>query len=308
MLVFGTQIHIVTFIFIALEFCMLIFQAARYFYLPQDKYSGWFMTLLILYLLYNITGGLFPDPKIQIPVPVQEMIAYGTGFLLASYFPFYFYRAFDLRSLRWHALFGVPLFLMSPYLVFFVIVYAVNGNLDVDIKYGMIVPFIYAIILLWVIFRAIYRKYQESRDRNKYLEEIAMYCTVTPWLAMTLFGLVEESQLVEVLCTNTGFIIITVIYFWKAAHQARLDYERQRRANMARTHTELFQANCLHFGLTRTEILIVRMLYTGLRNKEAAEKMFVSEETIKKHIQNIFRKTNVKNRSALIHKLQNPHH
>jgi len=306
MLVFGTQIHLVTFIFIALEFCMLIFQVARYIYQPQDEHRGWFMTLLFLYLLYNITGGLFPDPKIGIPVSVQEMIAYGTGFLLASYYPFYFYKAFDLKSLRWHALFGVPLFLMSPYLIFFVVVYAVNGNLDVDIKYGMIVPFIYAMVLLWAMFRAIHRKYQDSRDRNKYFEEIAMYSTVTPWLAMTLFGLVEESQLVEVLCTNTGFITITIFFFWKSARRARLDCERQRRENTARTNMELFQANCLHFGLTKTEILIVRMLYTGLRNKEIAEKMFVSEETIKKHIQNIFRKTNVNNRAALIHKLHPP--
>ncbi|MHB8209563.1 LuxR C-terminal-related transcriptional regulator [Mucilaginibacter sp.] len=56
---------------------------------------------------------------------------------MASFFPFYFYKAFNLKSIRWHALFGVPLFLMLPYLVFFVLIYAINGNLNVDIRFGM---------------------------------------------------------------------------------------------------------------------------------------------------------------------------
>jgi hypothetical protein len=37
-------------------------------------------------------------------------------------------------------------------------VYAVNGNLAQDSKYGMIVPFLYAIVLLWVMLRSIRRK------------------------------------------------------------------------------------------------------------------------------------------------------
>ena len=134
MLVFGTQIHIVTFIFILLEAGMFIFQLFYYLFRPQDKARLWYLILMSLMLFYNITGGLFPDPKIHLDLALQEMIAYGSGFLMASYFPFYFYKAFDLKALRWHALYGVPLFLMAPYLIFFVIVYAVNGNLEADIK------------------------------------------------------------------------------------------------------------------------------------------------------------------------------
>src|SRR6266704_3650631 len=105
-LVWGTQIEVITAIFIALEIIMFLFQLASFFYWPGDKNRGWFLLLLFLMLLYNITGGLFPDAKIPIALSVQEMIAYGTGFLMASYFPFYFYKAFELKALRWHALFG----------------------------------------------------------------------------------------------------------------------------------------------------------------------------------------------------------
>jgi DNA-binding CsgD family transcriptional regulator len=305
-LVWGTQIELITAIFIGLEILMFLFQLASYFYWPGDKNRGWFLLLLFLMLLYNVTGGLFPDAKIPIAVSVQEMIAYGTGFLMASYFPFYFYKAFELKALRWHALYGVPLFLALPYLIFFVIVYAINGKLDVDIRIGMIVPFCYALVLLWVMFRAVRHKYREKPNRRKYIEEIAMHGAVTPWAALAFFGLVEESQLIEVFCTNTGMAIITVLFLRRSIKDARLEYyKKQNEPTIDGLSSEEFIANCLHFGLTRMEILVVQQVYKGKSNKEIAAQLNVSEETIKKHIQNTLRKTGAKNRTELLHKLQN---
>jgi DNA-binding CsgD family transcriptional regulator len=308
-LVFGTQVELITAIFIGLEILMFLFQLASYFYRPKDKYRGWYLLLLALMLLYNITGGLFPDNKIHIPIEVQEMIAYGTGFLMASYFPFYFYKAFELKALRWHTLFGVPLFLALPYLIFFVIVYAINGKLDVDIRYGMIVPFIYALVLLWAMFRAIRNKYRENRDKKKYVEEIAMHCAVSPWAALAFFGLVEENQLIEVLCTNTGIIIITILFITKSVRNARQEYQEfNKKKDEPPTDgmsQDEFVANCLHFGLTRMEILVVQWVYKGKSNKEIAGLLYISEDTVKKHLQNAFRKVGVRNRVGLIHKLIN---
>jgi DNA-binding CsgD family transcriptional regulator len=306
MLVFGTQIHIVTAIFIGLEILMFLFQLASYLYWPRDSNRGWYLLLLFLMLLYNITGGLFPDPQINIPLNIQVMIAYGTGFLMASYFPFYFYKGFELKAIRWHALFGVPLFLILPYIIFFVIVYAINGQLNIDIRFGMIVPLIYAFVLLWAIFKAIHHKYDANRNRLNYIEEIAMYCAVTPWAALAFFGIVEESQLIEVLCTNTGIVIITVLFIARSVRLARQDFNNKLLTSAIEGMSpEEFLANCMHYGLTRSEILVIQKIYKGLKNSEIAEAMFISEETVKKHIQNIFKKTAVKNRAALIHKLQN---
>jgi len=304
MLVFGTQIHIVTFIFIVLEFCMFIFQLFYYLFRPQDKSRLWYLLLLLLFQFYNITGGLFPDPEIDIPVPVQVMLAYGSGFLMASFFPLYFYKAFDLKAIRWHALFGVPLFLMLPYFVFFVIVYIINGNLDADIRLGMIVPLIYAVVLLYVIFRAILKKYETNRDKNDYLEEIALYLAVVPWVSLTFFGVVEENQVIEVLFTNTGIIVITILFIRKSIRNARFEYQLLQQVTPDGIRTEAFRENCLQFGLTKTEIQIVGLLYEGLANKEIADKLFISQETVKKHVYNMFRKTAVKNRTALIRTLQ----
>src|SRR5690606_36464184 len=99
--------------------------------------------------IYNITGGLFPDHNINIPIANQNSIAYGSGFLMASYIPYYFYKAFGLDTLRFHAIYGVLLFFILPFLIFFVVVYSINNNLDYAFKNGVIIPFFYAFVILW---------------------------------------------------------------------------------------------------------------------------------------------------------------
>ena len=102
MLVFGTEMHIVTFVFVLLEIVMFFYQLVDYLSRPQDKSRMWYLILLFLLIVYNITGGLFPDPRINIPIVTQNIIAYGSGFLMGAYFPYYFYKGFGLKGLRVH--------------------------------------------------------------------------------------------------------------------------------------------------------------------------------------------------------------
>jgi DNA-binding NarL/FixJ family response regulator len=48
--------------------------------------------------------------------------------------------------------------------------------------------------------------------------------------------------------------------------------------------------------LTQRELEVLALIATGANNKEVAEKLFISENTVKTHIYNIFRKINVPNR------------
>jgi DNA-binding NarL/FixJ family response regulator len=49
---------------------------------------------------------------------------------------------------------------------------------------------------------------------------------------------------------------------------------------------------------------MVAVLFKGRSNKEIADESCISEETVKKHIQNIYRKAGVKNRASLVHTFQ----
>ena len=57
--------------------------------------------------------------------------------------------------------------------------------------------------------------------------------------------------------------------------------------------------------LTIRETDILNLLVNGFKNKEISEKLFISENTVKSHIRNIYNKAEVKNRIELKNKILN---
>lgn len=303
MLVFGTEMHLVTLIFIILEVIMFFYQLVYYLYRPEDKNRFWYLILLFLLITYNITGGLFPDPKINLPIVTQNILAYGSGFLMASYFPFYFYKGFELKTLRFHAIYGVPLFLLVPFIVFFVIAYSINRNLDIAIKYGVIIPFFYSLVLLWAITKAVIIKYRDRTNRKDLIEVIAVYCAVIPWASMTVLSYFHVSQFVEVMVTNGGFIVISILFISRSITNARLEYQRLLELDSNGNGISSFEENCKFYQLTCREMEIVRLVKEGHTYKTIGEALFISERTVRTHVQNIFIKVEAKNKVDLLNKL-----
>jgi DNA-binding NarL/FixJ family response regulator len=60
------------------------------------------------------------------------------------------------------------------------------------------------------------------------------------------------------------------------------------------------KGNSSIYDLTETETKIVKLVLTGLSNKDIAKDIYLSEKTVKFHLYKIFKKLSVKNRSSLI--------
>jgi DNA-binding NarL/FixJ family response regulator len=58
-----------------------------------------------------------------------------------------------------------------------------------------------------------------------------------------------------------------------------------------------------HDELTEREMELLRLLGTGLRNKEIADRLYISYDTVKKHINNIYRKLHVQSRAEAVNKV-----
>ncbi len=58
-------------------------------------------------------------------------------------------------------------------------------------------------------------------------------------------------------------------------------------------------------SLSEREKEVIGLVAQGLRNKEIAAMLFISTETVKKHLYNIFQKIGVKTRTQMIHKAKN---
>ncbi len=305
MKVFGTEMLLITFIFVVLEIAMFFYQFIYFLSRPQDKSRLYYLILLFLLIVYNVTGGLFPDPEIKLSIVAQNSLAYGSGFLMASYFPYYFYKGFELERLRFHAVHGVFLFFLLPYLIFFVIVYSINKNLDFAIHNGIVVPFFYAIILLWAILRSIRLKYYANPSKVNFIEVIAVYGAVIPWVMMPVIAYFNWGQFIEVICTNGGFVVITIMFLYKSVITAREEYRQLVELSINGSNPRIFEENSFRYKLTSREIEIVQLLRQGHKYQTIADKLFISDLTVKKHVRNIFEKTAATNRVELIHKLEN---
>lgn len=56
--------------------------------------------------------------------------------------------------------------------------------------------------------------------------------------------------------------------------------------------------------LTKRETEIVHLIAKGCTNKQIAAKLFISDETVKKHLKNIFCKLKVNNRISAVMKMR----
>src|SRR5665811_10307 len=138
MTVFNTEIHVVTFVFVVLEIFMFSHQLVFYLQKPYEKKRKYYLILLFLLIIYNLAGGLFPDENLGMSMELQYILAYGAGFCMGAYFPYYFYRAFHITYLEFHAKYGVLIFLILPFLIFFCILYPLGVDLRTVIYIGSV--------------------------------------------------------------------------------------------------------------------------------------------------------------------------
>lgn len=151
MLFAGTEMHIITFGFICIELVLLlylcIFRSAR----PDNNDILLDIILLALLIIYNLTGGLLPDPELPGSHFIQESLAYATGFLTPCYFPYYVYRTFRLKKMAFHVQKGILFFLVCPFLAFLLLFYT-TSNLE-QAKGVLVIPAGYAFWVIISVFR-----------------------------------------------------------------------------------------------------------------------------------------------------------
>jgi signal transduction histidine kinase/DNA-binding NarL/FixJ family response regulator len=207
MLIPGTQMHIATFIFVCIEivifFYLVIYRLAR----PDDKKAHLNIVLISLLIVYNVTGGLLPDPNLPGSYILQTSIAYGTGFITPCYFPYYVLHAFGLEKMKFHAYRGVYLFLILPYLLF-VCVLAVTGDLQIA-KNLLILPVLYALWVVYSLIRAIRYKYGNKLKSAESKEELSvLFLSIASWVGLPIIDYFNLGQAAEASMTNVGFLLL----------------------------------------------------------------------------------------------------
>jgi DNA-binding CsgD family transcriptional regulator len=300
----GTQMHMVTFTIIVFEAVMLLFQIIYFLERTNDKKRLLYLILLVVFILYNLTSGLFPDENIPIPVMLQTILAYFFAFTTSMYFVYYFYKAFNLKRLKFFVTFGSLIFLFSPFIFLFVVPYYITGDLIWSRKLAVVIPFLYGIAFIVATTRAFIFKFREREysDRIKFAQVMAAYVALLSWVTLPVIVFFGDFQVLEHSLTNSGFLIMTIVYIHASIQQSRREYNILLDRVQSLEH--LIESNCGKFHLPSRETEIVRLIIKGQSYKIIASDLSISEKTVAKHVSNIFAKVSATNKVEMINKLE----
>ncbi len=167
---------------------------------------------------------------------------------------------------------------------------ALNSSLTILYPIGSIAAFLTAVVL------ASY--YKSIKDKQQ--QKLARYFMTAfiPQIAYTLLDLlILKSYLYQY--SQLSYMVFGILSFYYVSMHYFHTYE----------NTGNLQVNINGIMKTRDlsarEAEVLELLLKGMTNSEIAQNLFISINTVKSHIKNIYRKMSVSNRLQLIHSLRN---
>lgn len=104
--------------------------------------------------------------------------------------------------------------------------------------------------------------------------------------SLHLQGVFYRRDSLELICKGIGALLEGDLWMSRSLMTRLIEFYRRQQLNA-------YRPVC---GLTHRELEIIGLLGSGASNTEIADKLFVSEHTVKSHLYNIFRKIKVHNR------------
>ena len=112
--------------------------------------------------------------------------------------------------------------------------------------------------------------------------------------AGTLICLILREHVTVLILTAAGLFVITLILFLQMYQALYLPT-----AVKEKTERELFEQFAVRHDLSAREREVLQQLIAGSTNAEIAQRLFVSESTVKFHVHNLLQKTGCQSRSQL---------
>lgn len=119
------------------------------------------------------------------------------------------------------------------------------------------------------------------------------------FVLLALLKMVEYRYMIRELSPGAFLLVIALL---SSAYGIWLGLKMRRINNRNAKH--LVKADPVSFddALSERELEVLQLLATGLTNKQIGEHLFISRNTVKTHISNIFQKMNVTSRTQAIHR------
>lgn len=97
---------------------------------------------------------------------------------------------------------------------------------------------------------------------------------------------------------------LLTVYMVSKKDSLRTGYYMPEILGITDAHENDWEAIARDYKLTSRELEVLVVVCSGLSNPDIAQKLYISESTVKQHLSHIYRKINVKNRYELLQKIK----
>lgn len=200
-----------------------------------------------------------------------------------------------IKKITWRSVVAFIFFVFALNMIFFM--YYFGNNIMGAI--GAAINLYYPLASLGVVIIAIILVFQYASIEDSYDKKQAKIFIIAfvPQLVYTLLDVFLLGNY-YLQATHLSYTVFSVLAFYQMSTHVFINYEVETTDYGAKG---LLQQD---LGLTERESEVARMLVEGALNRELANQLNISENTVKTHIKNIYRKLGVNNRLQLIHRLK----
>ncbi|MBI9104051.1 MAG: helix-turn-helix transcriptional regulator [Spirochaetales bacterium] len=308
-------LNILAELFLYLHFSLIFsvtFLGTVLFYRTRDKYIRRFLEVLyplVLYLSLLFLVNYLTGMKDLIPVPTEStmvlslLMSFGAASFITLIIRGSYVYTFSLIPFkpsvqyRLNAITNIScIFLFIGWC--FSIFYVSRGNWLITVVPTLNLWYLIAsgfVFLQSVLAFVFLRWRKEERAQELYYRIIYSYLPLAIFIPLDIIFF-RDSAFKLTYISYTIFIITSYLYM---SRYYVLNYEPEQ-TSLEQSKEGFYRK----FNISDREKEIIELLIEGMPNIEIAEKLCISINTVKTHVQNIYQKTNVSNRVQLLHRIK----
>ncbi|WP_141228330.1 response regulator transcription factor [Anaeromicrobium sediminis] len=160
-----------------------------------------------------------------------------------------------------------------------------------------------------------FRMYKHiNNSSNKFNEKISKIYKIFLWTIITLniLGIIESiiyyikafsNSYVNLIALEYRFISFDIIKLFICIIGIKSLYSTFEKLFDKKSTDEKLKEFCIKYSLTSRQREIIELIIDGYSNKEISSKLHIAEGTVKIHIYNIFKKTDISSRNQMLKKI-----
>lgn len=275
---------------------ILFFISSIFFYMITDFITYYFLGAMssgrLVFILITLSDTLF---CVMVAAWIYALLSLA--------------RTEEVISIKWLVIISVVYLITSQALSIYLGRY---GSYAIQVESGIgniilqILNASYDLGIIAIGIRFIYilcKKYQKSKGRaiNIIMAILLMgyMIWIMYWDYSTWFK--EESNLLEIYAMDPLILMYAILNVFLIYYFYKTDPLEINDTSVV--HGDAISSIAHQYGLSEREQEVLSLVNKGMSNRQVANELFISENTVKRHMSNIFKKTGTQNRHEVILKL-----